>query len=99
VVAELTDEQLGEICRRGPTGLRSAEEQALEASPNMQVKAAMLALPAEIRLAVYYADIAGLPCREIAEIMQTPGGTVGSRIHRGRRRLRHLLSDPADTVA
>lgn len=97
--AELTEEQLSEISRRGPTGLRSAEEQALESLPNKKIKAAMLALPDEFRLAVYYADIEGLPCREIAEIMQTPGGTVGSRIHRGRRRLRHLLGSSADTVA
>lgn len=97
--AELTEEQLSEISRRGPTGLRSAEEQALESLPNKKIKAAMLALPDEFRLAVYYADIEGLPCREIAEIMQTPGGTVGSRIHRGRRRLRHLLASSADTVA
>ena len=98
--AELTDEQLSEISRRGATALRSAEEQALESLPNKELKAAMLALPNEFRLAVYYADIEGLPCREIAEIMQTPGGTVGSRLHRGRRRLRHLLaSSSADTVA
>ena len=59
----------------------------------------MLALPDEFRLAVYYADIEGLPCREIAEIMQTSGGTVGSRQHRGRRRLRHLLANSPNTVA
>lgn len=97
--AELTDEQLGEISRRGPTGLRSAEEQALDSLPNKEITAAMLALPDEFRLAVYYADVEGLPCREIAEIMQTPGGTVGSRLHRGRHRLRQLLASPADTVA
>jgi RNA polymerase sigma-70 factor, ECF subfamily len=97
--AELTDEQLSEIARRGATGLRSAEEQAMESLPNKKIKAAMLALPDEFRLAVYYADIEGLSCREIAEIMQTPGGTVGSRLHRGRRRLRHLLVSTADTIA
>ena len=36
----------------------------------------MLALPEEFRLAVYYADIEGFRYREIAEIMQTAGGTV-----------------------
>jgi RNA polymerase sigma-70 factor (ECF subfamily) len=99
-VAELTDEQLSEISRRGATASRSAEEQALASLPNKELKAAMLALPNELRLAVYYADIEGLSCREIAEIMQTPGGTVGSRLHRGRRRLRHLLaSSSVETVA
>jgi RNA polymerase sigma-70 factor, ECF subfamily len=94
--AELTDEQLRDISRRGASGLRSAEEQALESLPNKKIKAAMLALPDEFRLAVYYADIEGLPCREIAAIMQTPGGTVGSRLHRG---LRQLLASSADAVA
>jgi RNA polymerase sigma-70 factor (ECF subfamily) len=97
--AEFTDEQLSEIARRGSTGLRSAEEQALDSLPNKKIRAAMLALPDEFRLAVYYADIEGLACHEIAGIMQIPMGTVGSRLHRGRRRLRFLLASHADTVA
>jgi RNA polymerase sigma-70 factor (ECF subfamily) len=97
--AEFTDEQLSEIARRGSTGLRSAEEQALDSLPNKKIRAAMLALPDEFRLAVYYADIEGLSCQEIAGIMQIPMGTVGSRLHRGRRRLRFLLDSYADTVA
>lgn len=97
--AEFTDEQLSEIARRGSTGLRSAEEQALDSLPNTKIRAAMLALPDEFRLAVYYADIGGLACHEIAGIMQIPMGTVGSRLHRGRRRLRFLLASYADTVA
>jgi RNA polymerase sigma-70 factor, ECF subfamily len=97
--AEFTDEQLSEIAQRGATGLRSAEEQALDSLPNKKLRAAMLALPDEFRLAVYYADIAGLSCQQIAEIMGTPMGTVGSRIHRGRRQLRFLLASYADAVA
>jgi RNA polymerase sigma-70 factor (ECF subfamily) len=49
-------------------------------------------LPVQFRLAVYYRDIAGLRCREIAEIMACCEGTVMSRVHRGRRRLRTLLT-------
>jgi RNA polymerase sigma-70 factor (ECF subfamily) len=97
--AEFTDEQLSEIAHRGATGLRSAEEQALDSLPNKKIRAAMLELPDEFRLAVYYADIAGMSCQEIAEIMGTPMGTVGSRIHRGRRQLRFLLASYADAVA
>jgi RNA polymerase sigma-70 factor, ECF subfamily len=97
--AEFTEEQLSEFVRLGPTGLHSAEDQALESLPNSKIRAAMLALPDEFRQAVYYADIEGLACHEIAEIMGTPMGTVGSRIHRGRRRLRLLLASYADAVA
>ena len=97
--AELTDQQLSDIARRSATGLRSAEEQALESLPNTEIKAAMQALPEQFRMVVYYADIEGLLSREIAEIMQTSRGTVGSRLHRGRHRLRDLLATSADTVA
>jgi DNA-directed RNA polymerase specialized sigma24 family protein len=45
--------------------------------------------------AVYYADVAGFTCQEIAEIMGTPVGTVTSRLNRGRRRLRKLLANAA----
>ena len=48
---------------------------------------------------VYYADVQGLPYREIAAIMNTPTGTVASQLHRGRRQLRKLLADDGDGAA
>ena len=94
--ADITDQQLCDLARNAATELRSAEEQALESLPDNKIKAAMQALPEQFRMVVYYADIEGFRCREIAEIMQTPGGTVGSRLLRGRQRLRLLLASSAD---
>lgn len=87
----ITDRQLAAEDRHSSRGSRSAELDALDALPNVELAEALATLPVQFRLAIYYRDIAGLRCREIAEIMSCCEGTVLSRLHRGRQRLRTLL--------
>jgi RNA polymerase sigma-70 factor (ECF subfamily) len=79
-----------------PHGVRyPAEAQALDRLPDADILCALHDLPDELRLAVYLADVEGYPYREIAEIMGTPVGTVASRLHHGRGRLRARLAAAA----
>ncbi|WP_231995101.1 sigma-70 family RNA polymerase sigma factor [Mycobacterium sp. 852002-10029_SCH5224772] len=90
---EITDQQLMASASRTPGGLRSAEEQALEMLPDSYLKTAMMDLPEQFRIAVYFADIAGYSYKEIATMTDTRQGTVSSRLNRGRKQLRDRLFD------
>lgn len=89
----IEDWQLSAAAEHTSTGLVSAEEAALDQLGDTQVKQALADLPDDFRTAVYLSDVEGFAYKEIAEIMDTPVGTVMSRLHRGRKLLRENLRE------
>jgi RNA polymerase sigma-70 factor, ECF subfamily len=84
---------------RHPGAGASAEDQALDGMLNFALATAMRSLPETLRIAIYYADVEGLSYKQIAEITGVKRGTVMSRLHRGRSRLRTLLTDDIHSEA
>jgi len=74
----------------------SAEDEVLDRIPDADVKAALESLPENFRMPVLLADVEGFSYKEIAEIMDTPIGTVMSRLHRGRKALEKALWHTAE---
>jgi RNA polymerase sigma-70 factor (ECF subfamily) len=48
-------------------------------------------LPRDQREAIWWVDVVGLPVNEVAVLLGVAVGTVKSRCHRGRTRLRLIL--------
>ena len=74
------------------SGRASAEHEVLSSLTDDEIKQALAELPESFRVAVYLADVEGFAYKEIAEIMDTPVGTVMSRLHRGRKALQKALA-------
>ncbi|MFC6235852.1 sigma-70 family RNA polymerase sigma factor [Leucobacter soli] len=94
-VDELEDWQLGGAESTTAMASRSAEAEAIDRTPATVVTDALNALPEDFRMVVYLADVEGFSYQEIADIIERPIGTVMSRLHRGRARLRQSLGDYA----
>jgi RNA polymerase sigma-70 factor (ECF subfamily) len=73
----------------GQSGRSDAEPVAAGGGPDdgvgmLDLEAALMALPLDYRSAVVLRDVCGLDYAEIADALGIPGGTVRSRIARGR---------------
>lgn len=62
---------------------------------DVDIAAALEALPPDFRAAVVLCDMEGLSYDEVAHVLGIKLGTVRSRIHRGRAMLRESLADRA----
>jgi len=71
---------------------RSAEAEALEKITDPAIADAVRDLPPDFRTTLCLADIEGCPYRDIAALMDARLGTVMSRLHRARGKLRHTLA-------
>jgi RNA polymerase sigma-70 factor, ECF subfamily len=86
-----SDDTHDEVATPGPGPAQRAEG----ATTRVRLRAALDELPEEFREAVLLRDVADMEYGEIAEVLSLSGGTVRSRIARGRARLaRSLASDP-----
>lgn len=90
---ELEDFQVGGASSLTARSNRSAELEALDRVASKDVREALQNLGEEFRMVVYYAIVEGLSYSEIAEVMDTPIGTVMSRLHRGKKALHEALKD------
>jgi RNA polymerase sigma-70 factor (ECF subfamily) len=72
---------------------QAPDQVLLQASVSDDVQRALESLPDDFRTAVILCDMQGLSYKEIAEIMQTPVGTVMSRLFRGRKLLANALRE------
>ena len=76
-----------------------SDEALLDQMMDERIEQALAQLPEEMRLAVLLADVEDFTYKEIAETLGWPLGSVMSRLHRGRKKLRQLLQTPETSHA
>lgn len=81
-----------EVDRWADAATESADNEYARISLGDDIQKALLELPIDFREAVVLCDVVGLSYEEIAQSVAVPIGTVRSRIHRGRKMLKELLT-------
>lgn len=90
---QVTDsaEALLQLPAAGPEGRSGPEERVLDGMIEPEVTDALLALSHRFRQTVLLVDVEGLSYQEAAEVLGVPVGTIMSRLHRARRKMRQRL--------
>jgi RNA polymerase sigma-70 factor (ECF subfamily) len=91
LTGDIADGHLDSVVAPAAAHAVSAEHQALRHVMDPKLVVALQGLSADIRETVYYVAIRGMGCREAAKMMGVPEGTVLSRMHRTRVKLRQSL--------
>ncbi len=74
-------------------GSPTPDEAILKAESTENIRAAIDALPGDMRTVIILYALQGLGYEEIAEVMKTSVGTVKSRLNRARQKIAKFLSD------
>jgi len=80
-----------EWARTTPDPGGGPDHEATRAEQRTRIRRALDALPPKARAIIMLSDVEGLSYREIAEVLNCPIGTVMSRLHNARKRLKGLL--------
>ncbi len=80
-----------EWARTTPDPGGGPEQEAARAEQRARIRHALDALPPKARTIIMLSDVERLSYREIAEVLNCPIGTVMSRLHNARKRLKGLL--------
>lgn len=85
------DSEVVEQSEAPPLAMGNPELDLVAGTLDVDLQAALDALPEAFRQAVWLRDVEELTYQEIAEILSVPIGTVMSRISRGRKQLHQAL--------
>ncbi len=78
---------------------QTPESFALASATRANIQAALEALPTHFREAVLLCDVEEMSYQQISEVLAVPMGTVMSRLARGRKLLREMLSAERNTFS